>query len=125
MVAACLLWSRETHAKKCEELKWEVGDLRQRLGAHRAAERRLRQQTEELQQQVRRLEAERDEWANRPCELPPDPPVGTPGFGARGISLAVNLAQRVGLRGAQAVLQMVFDCLGISGSPPFVLERIH
>ena len=118
VVSAFLLRSRETHARACQERKREVADLCQQVRAQTAAQTRLEQQNEELRQQVRRLEEEREERANRAWELPPDPPLGTHGFGARLISLAVNLAQRVGLRGARAVLRIVFEWLGVGSKVP-------
>jgi len=118
VVSAFLLRSRETRARKCEELKREIDDLRQQARAQIAARARWEQQNEELRQQVRRLNEEREEQAQRTWELPPDPPLGTHGFGARLISLAVNLAQRVGLRGAQAVWRIVWEWLGVDTKVP-------
>jgi hypothetical protein len=111
-VVVGFLWrSRENKAQKCSELKEKLEDTR-RLLARREAE--LEQQSDDLrqwQQRARRLETEKRiaEQSARP--LPPDPPVGKHGYGARMVSLAVNLAQVVGLRGAHRALKIFFAWL--------------
>ena len=50
--------------------------------------------------------------------LPADPSVGTHGYGVRMVCLAVALAQAVGFRGAERVLQIVFAWLGIEQKLP-------
>ena len=50
--------------------------------------------------------------------MPDDPPLGTHGYGARLVSLCVNVAQKAGLRGAQAVLRIVFEWLGLEQKIP-------
>ena len=50
--------------------------------------------------------------------LPDDPPLAGHGDGVRMMSLCVNVARRVGLRAAEAVLKIVFDWLGLSASIP-------
>jgi hypothetical protein len=50
--------------------------------------------------------------------LPADSPVATHGYGVRMICLAVTLAQTVGFRGAERVLQIMFAWLGIPQDVP-------
>ncbi len=126
VVVQFLLRSREKKANKCRELKQKL-DQAQRLLTQR--ERELEQQGEEireLQQQVECLEDEeriRDQ-AGTPF-LPDDPPIGTHGYGPRMVSLAVNLARTVGLRGSQRSLEIVFDWLGVEQAVPhFTTIRI-
>ena len=71
----------------------------------------------ELQQQVRQLEIERHQGQGPLC-LPADPPVGTHGYGARMVCLSMALAQAVGFRGAERVLQIVFAWLGVEEKLP-------
>ena len=49
---------------------------------------------------------------------PDDPPLAGHGDGVKMMSLCVNVARRVGLRAAEAVLKIVFDWLGIAASVP-------
>jgi hypothetical protein len=105
VVGGFLLRSRETQrAKKrywqeqCQDLKKQ---LDQKLG-------RIEEQAEEiarLKRRLRDLERERDEAAKTPS-LPDDPPVASHGYGPRMISLAVNLARGVGLRGSERTLKI-------------------
>jgi len=117
VVAAILLRSRETQAANNRQLKEEVKELNAQLGQQ--AQQRQRQQEEiaSLRRQVAELQKERDE-ARQLVNLPEDPPLGTHGFGARMISLSVNVARSVGLRGAARVLQLFFDWLGVEQGTP-------
>lgn len=51
-------------------------------------------------------------------KLPDDPPIASHGFGARLISLCVNVARKVGLRAAEGVLQIVFEWFGCDQRVP-------
>jgi len=119
VVVQVLLRSRETKASKCRELKEKL-DEAQRIVAQR--ERELEQQREEireLRQQMQRLETEKQIQAEATGpSLPDDPPIGTHGYGPRMVSLAVNLARTVGLRGAQRALEIVFDWLEVEQAVP-------
>jgi hypothetical protein len=50
--------------------------------------------------------------------LPSDPPVGTHGYGARMISLAIDLARDVGLRGAARSIKKFIAWLGVEQRTP-------
>jgi hypothetical protein len=114
-----LLRSRETKANKCGKLKQEL-DEAQRLLARREAElERQGEEIRELKQQMQRLEIEnRIQAQSTSLSLPDDPPIGTHGYGARMVSLAVNLARTVGFRGTQRSLEIVFDWLGVQQDIP-------
>lgn len=103
VVAAFLLRSRETRVRQNRELTDENERLRSQL-------ERQQRQIDEQQRELDSLQGQRDELgrqldlAKRSVNLPQDPPMGTHGDGARMVSLAVNLARSVGLRGASRVL---------------------
>jgi hypothetical protein len=68
-------------------------------------------------QRAAKLEKQRDE-ARRSVHLPEDRAIGTHGYGARMISLAVNVARSVGLRGAERVLRLFFEWLDVEQNTP-------
>jgi len=117
VVSAFLLKSRETQASKNRQLSEKIRELNAQLDQH--AEQRQQQQQENalLRRQVAQLQRERDE-ARQAVNLPEDRPLGTHGFGARMISLAVNMAKAVGLRGAARALRLFFDWLGVDQATP-------
>jgi hypothetical protein len=117
VVAAFLLRSRETLASSNRRLREEINQLRARLEQQaRQAEQQSRN-INAWKQRVAELEKQRAQ-ALQSVNLPEDPPVGTHGFGARTISLAVNLAKSVGFRGAVRVLELMFQWLGVARKVP-------
>jgi len=117
VVSAFLLRSRETQLAINARLQEEMDELK---SEREAAERQLQQKQQEIdafKQQVRKLKKECQE-AKRSVNLPSDPPLGRHGFGARMISLAVNVARAVGLRGAARVLKIFFRWLDIKQRTP-------
>ena len=116
VIAAILLRSRETQIAKVGELSQQVAELKSQLEQQQQQLQQQQQQIETLTQ--RAADAEKQcEQAKRSVNLPEDPPVGTHGYGVRMISLAVNLARSVGLRGAARTLQVFFRWLGIDRTP--------
>ena len=113
------LWrSRERLAEKSrrlqqrvEELRKQIRDLQSERQLNEAVVEELRQDNRQLKHGWRVL----DEFALR---LPEDLPLGTHGYGARMISLCVNVAQKVGLRATQTVLRIVFEWLGLEQKIP-------
>lgn len=106
VVVGFLLRSRETQKERKRFWQVEFQELKQQLDQKT---RRIEEQAEEiarLKRQVRELKRERAEIENKPVVLPDDPPVASHGYGARMISLAVNLAQGVGLRGSERALKI-------------------
>lgn len=119
VVVRFLLRSRETKANKCRDLKQKLDETQRRLARQEAELERQREEMRELKRQTQRLETEKRIQAQATSlRLPDDPPIGTHGYGARMVSLAVNLARTVGLRGTQRSLEIVFDWLGIQQKVP-------
>ncbi len=117
VIAAVLLRSRETQAAKVCELSQRLAELESQLDQQQQQLQQKQQKIEALQQ--RAVEAERQcDRARQSVNLPEDPPLGTHGYGARMISLAVNLARSVGFRGAVRTLQVFFQWLGIDRAIP-------
>lgn len=99
------LWcSRERMAEKVRRLQRRVEDLHEQIRDLRSQAERERPshaaRLAELRVQGRQHEADRRVLQESAARLPEDPPLGTHGYGARMISLCVNVAQKVGLRGA-------------------------
>ena len=108
------LWrSRERMAEKARRLQQQVEEHRKQIRDLQSEGERERQSQQavldELREQQRQWEQDRRVLEGFARRLPDDPPLGTHGYGARMISLCVNLAQKVGLRAAQTVLRIVFD----------------
>ncbi len=117
VVAAFLLRSRETQIHLNRRLRDEIKRCQSRLDEQSRRREQERQSLKAWKQRVAELEKRLDQ-AKQTINLPPDPPVGTHGYGARMVSLAVNLAQNVGLRGAERVLRVTFQWLGIEQQVP-------
>ena len=115
VVVQCLLRSRDGWVRKGNELKLKLRETEQKLAQRELAFERQSQRIHQLTEQVRGLEAEKQQATYR---LPPDPPVGSHGYGARMVCLAVNLAKVVGLRAASRVLGITFDWLGVEQKVP-------
>ena len=117
------LWrSRERLAEKVRRLQRRVAGLQKQirdLQSEYARERQSQQAVlDELREQTRQWEQDRRVLDKSPVRLPEDPPMSTHGYGARMVSLCVNVAQKVGLRGTQAVLRIVFEWLGLEQQIP-------
>jgi hypothetical protein len=94
-----------------EELRKQIRELQ--------SERQLNQAVvEKLRQDNRQWEHRRQILEESALRLPEDLPLGTHGYGARMISLCVNVAQKAGLRASQSVLQIVFEWLGLEQKIP-------
>lgn len=117
VVSAFLLRSRETQAAKNQRLIEEMKELSAQLGRQEQQRQQQQQEINTLRRQVAELRKRNDE-AKQSVNLPEDRPIGTHGFGARMISLSVNMARLVGLRGAARVLRLFFDWLGIEQDTP-------
>jgi hypothetical protein len=117
VVAAFLLRSRETQRTRNRELQEQARQHDEQRARDAQQIARQQRQIEALRRRCLELEKERDE-ARRVVHLPADPPLTTHGYGARMISLAVNLAKSVGLRGAERVLKWFFEWLGVSRKLP-------
>ena len=99
MVAAFLLRSRETQVAANRRLREEIDELKAERDRQARQLQKQQQTIDDLNLRTAELERERDA-AKQSVNLPEDPPIATHGSGARMISLAVNVARSVGLRGA-------------------------
>ncbi len=116
VVAAFLLRSRDTQVVINRRLREEMKGLKAQLD-QQTQQRQQQRALNTFRQQVAALQKELDE-AKQSVNLPEDRPVATHGYGARMIALAVNVARSVGLRGAERVLRLVFDWLGVPQETP-------
>lgn len=117
VVAGFLLRSRETQLAKNQRCNEKIQELIAQSDQQARRLRKLQQALSAWKQRARELEQERDE-ARQSVNLPEDRALGTHGFGDRMISLAVNLAKSVGLRGAERVLRVFFDWLDVEQNTP-------
>ena len=119
VVVRFLLRSRERATGKLRKLREgydraqrEIQKLIRQCAATQAA-------AGEAAAQVRRLEGEQwARWREAEWILPPDPPVGPHGYGARMVELSVRLAQAVGFRPAVRVMEIFFAWLGVKQRVP-------
>ena len=117
VVAAFLLKSRETQRGKVNELSQQVDGLRSQVQQQQQQLQQKQEEIDALRQRAVAAEKQRDQ-ARQSVNLPEDPPIGTHGYGARMISLSVNLARSVGFRGAVRAIQVFFQWLGIERALP-------
>jgi uncharacterized protein YukE len=116
VVAAFLLRSRETQAAINRRLRERINELQTQLD-RQAAQQQLQQEVNTCRQEIAELRKELEQ-AKQSVNLPEDRSLGTHGYGARMISLSVNLARSVGLRGAERSLRLMFDWLGVDQDTP-------
>jgi len=117
VIAAFLLRSRETQLAKVTLLSQQVAELQSQVERQQQELQQKQEEIDTLTQRAFEAEKQRDQ-AKQSVNLPEDPPIGTHGYGARMISLAVNLARSVGFRGAARTLQVFFQWLGIDRALP-------
>jgi flagellar motor protein MotB len=117
VIAAFLLRSRETLREKVGQLSQQVDELQSQVEQQQQQLQEKQEEIETLRQRAIEAEKQRDQ-ARQSVNLPEDPPIGAHGYGARMISLAVNLARSVGFRGAVRTLQVFFQWLGVERAIP-------
>lgn len=119
VVVGFLLKSRETKQQKCQRLREEIEELKKEVDSAQEQNAHLHHENRELQEQVNQLKQSQRQLAQSGVvSLPEDRPVGTHGYGAHMITLGVNLARKVGLRGAANVMGVFFEWLGINSKVP-------
>jgi hypothetical protein len=118
VVAAVLLRSRETQAKRAAEKSLENEELKLLNEQQRRVIASQVQDLAEMKLLVAQLEAENRRQREEPMKLPHDPPLRHHEFGPKMISLCVNLARAIGLRPTVTCLEIVFDWLGVNGKMP-------
>ena len=115
VIVQSLLQSRLKLRMRFQELKQQLVHAQRALTQLARQLELQREENRRLRLHVRLLETP---LAHRPGLLPDDPPVHRHGYGPRMVSLAVNLARAVGLRGAERALQIVFDWWGVPQQLP-------
>ena len=118
VVAGFLFRSRETKAARCRQLHQVNDDLKRRLERQAEELQRQEQEIAGLKYEVQELEMQKHAGSSRTVTLPDDPPIGSHGYGSRMVTLAVNLARSVGLRGAARAIKTFFEWLGLSVKVP-------
>lgn len=117
VVVAFLLKSRQTQVERNQQLRNEAKHWHTELDRQTQQLRQQKKTIEFLKQQIAELKKQHDQ-AKQSVNLPADPPLGTHGYGARMISLAINVARSVGFRGAERVLRLFFQWLGVEQQTP-------
>ncbi len=115
VIPAFLLKSRENHKHKNKKLKKEIKIIQSGTERQNKVIQHQKKQLKKMHQQVQQMKTD---LQNQPITLPVDPSVGQQGYGAKLISLMVNIAQKIGLRPAQKVTQLFFDFFGIAENIP-------
>ena len=109
VTAGFLLRSRETQAKRAKSLTQEIQQLKKIVAQQQDTIGKQREELARKNAQIARLEIFNEQLQKQPPTLPEDPPLPYHEFGAKMISLCVNLARRIGLRPVPDVLKMVLD----------------
>lgn len=116
VVVVFLLRSRARSRARFKALRCQYEELKRESQQQQLEHQR---EVEGLRQQVEQLRAlQRERLDQRTMRLPEDPPVGSHGYGAQTICLAVNLARVVGLRGAARAMEIFYEWLGIPQRTP-------
>ena len=113
VVAAFLLRSRETQAKRARQRTRQIRQLKKINQRHLQAIREKDTQLVEKNLRIAQLKAENEELRKQPLRFPDDPPLRCHKFGPMMIAMCVNLVRRVGFRATPDVLKIVFTALGI------------
>jgi len=117
-VARSLFRSRNRQARRARERTKQVqqarAEIRQLVRDQVIAEQRL----QEGRLQIAELRRENERLRNEPVRLPDDPPLPFHSYGARMISLCINLATTIGLRAAESALRVVFEAFDIQEEIP-------
>ncbi len=113
-VVASFLWqSRENKSRKCDQLRLKLKESERQLNHAQELVQKQRQEIDQLKEIIQRRPS-----PTPICCLPDDPSVGTHGFGARMVCLAVNLAKVVGFRGACQIMAIFFEWLRVEQEIP-------
>lgn len=118
-VVGWALWrSLQRLKRKCQGFKQQRDEARQEVARQNVELARRQEELGELRRRLRTLEAENQRLAAAPCRLPVDPPLESHKYGARMISLAVNLARVVGLRPSERALKIFWEWLEVEQPVP-------
>jgi len=118
VVAAMLLRSRETQARRAETFQLEVAELRQQNRQQQALLQQAQDEADALKQLLREMQVKVQTLENQPIRLPNDPVLPCHHYGPSMIALSINLAHNGGLRSAESALQLFHDAYGILDKVP-------
>ena len=114
--------SRDLNRNKSRQYKRERDEAQSQLKRIQKEEERLRQENEQLKALLQKFLEEKEQTEQTAAKSSlefDDPPVGSHGYGARMIDLAIKLVKEgVALRAVSRVLNVVFAVLGINGKTP-------
>ena len=113
IVAAFLLRSRETQAKRAKQRTQEIRQLKKTIQRHQQTIREKDEQLAARDLRIAERKAENATLRKQPLRFPDDPPLRCHKFGPILIAMCVNLIRRVGFRATPDVLEIVFDALDI------------
>jgi hypothetical protein len=115
VIAAFLLESRELHKRNNKTLQKKNKQLQAEIQSQNKIIQKQNDHNKSLQRQLQQMQIDSE---NQTIRLPVDPPVGQQGYGARMVSLMVNLVQHVGLRATEKVTQLFFKFFDIPQKVP-------
>lgn len=113
-----LLQSRDAQRKRADRLQRKLDAQRQANEQLRREQRCLNQELQLAQQQRDQAQQELQQLRDQPLTLPEDPPLRYHSFGARMISVCIQLAKTTDLRAVPKVLKIVLDWLSIPAEIP-------
>lgn len=118
-VVAAMLWrSREAQAQRAEKFKKEIEELYNQNKQQEVLLQLAKDEADALREHFSEVQAKLQALENQSVRLPIDPVLPYHGYGPQMIALCINLAQKVGLRGAESSLQLFHDCYGITDKVP-------
>ena len=117
-IARNLLRSRDTQRERADRLQGQLDEQVQINDQLQREYRRLDDELRSAQQQRDRAQQDVQQLRDQPVVLPDDPPLLHHTYGARMISLCIQLAKKVGLRASMEALKVVFDWLAIHTKIP-------
>lgn len=118
VVAATLLRSRESIARRLEKCKKRIAELCKQGKQQESLLQQAKDEAEALRRQLHELQIKVQTLENQPVRLPVDPVLPCHHYGPKMIALSINLARSSGLRSAESALQLFHDAYGITGEIP-------
>jgi hypothetical protein len=118
VVAATLLRSRESIARRLEKCKKKIAELCKHGKQQEALLQQAKDEAQALGRQLRELQIKVQTLEIQPVRLPVDPVLPCHHYGPKMIALSINLARNVGLRGSESALQLFHNAYGISDKVP-------
>lgn len=118
VVAAFLLRSRETQAKRASQKSEEIRKLKQIEQQQLRVIAKMQEQIGRMNSQIAQLNVEIQRLKQQPPVLPHDPILPHHEFGPKMIAMCVELGSKVGLRASVTCLEIVFNWLGADAKLP-------